>query len=761
MSKQNLLNIADLMIEVFYSAIVFLTPLYFAFFLTNNNVFALNKIVFFKVLTSLLAAAFVLKVIIHPSELRNVWAKIKGKKYLLLPVLFLLSLGAVTLVSSYQELSFFGLYSRQEGLVSYIYYFIFFLLLIFTVNDFNQLKRLFIGIGISSFVVSGYALLQIVGIDIFDWNEPAVLTGRATSTLGQPNYLGSFLLLALPFPAYLLYKHRKDRWLYLWMLVVVANVAALYFTKSAAAWMGLAASIAVIFLVYGFYKIRTKKRKIGAAIILAVLALLATYSVIGTLTSTQFFKTGSVAARLNIWRASVQAIGERPITGWGLDAQNNALAPRYERDWAVYGNVNVIPSRAHNVFLDILLIGGLICLIFYLALLYVFAKMIFENLRHSFYYKQHTIKAVNLLLLGGLVGYMVSLMFGFAVVTTHVYFWFYLAVLIIINDRLKTQEPAKKGIASDSRRFILVKSFLLILVIAGVGVHSEKQIDQLKADHYFKYIKEADANDEYSRVLKLHNYIEQLNIRDKYYDRKTSLIVARMIEDMKDSPVADLGKDVLEATLKNVKDSARYPDIYAKGQIYTALASPQEPQYFELAERAHKELLSRAPAVPENHQAYAKMLAKEGRYGEALEHHREALKRLPAVNHPYINREHAQRVKYEKYLNYKSMADIYFAQEEYKQARKYYRLAYDNNLSQISLYKKIADTYYKEGKLKKAIQANERGYARSLEDHIWPFAMALLYKEKGDKQKSLEYGKEALELAPDNKQIKKFISKLK
>jgi putative inorganic carbon (HCO3(-)) transporter len=761
MKKESISNILKLLTEIFYLAIIFLTPLYFAFFLTGNSVFVLNKMILFKSLTILLGLMFVFKIMIHPVGIGNIKIELAKRKYLLFPIFFLFSLTIVTLASFCWELSFWGLYSRQEGLVSFIYYLVFFFLLLANINTFSQLKRLFISVGLSSFLVSLYAILQIMGIDAFSWKEPAWLTGRAASTLGQPNYLGSFLLLAIPFPLYLLYKHRQDRLRYLWGVVVAVNIAALYFTKSEAAWLGAGVFLLSVFMAHIWFRIADTGRKKLVLVSVAVAAVIvSSFLAWRVLDDSRFIKTGSVAARVNIWQGAVQAIAEHPFLGWGLDNQRNALASYYEKDWAVYGNINVIPSRAHNIFLDILLAGGMFYLVFYLALLYLFFKLLYSNLSLSYYRKQDNMQAVNLLLLGGFVGYLTSLLFGFAVVTTHIYFWFYLAVLITINNRLQNVKPVEKEEQALSTLPSGVKIFLMILIVLGAGVFLRKQFAYLAADHYFQNIKTAHAGDRYLQMLKLDGYIKDLAIRDDYYQGETSLMLAKRVEDMKGSPLAKLGEEVLKDALEEMSGSRVYEDVYIKAQVYTALASSEESYYFDQAEQVYKKLLSMAPEVPGNYRAYANMLAKKGEYKKALANYQKALDNTPSTDNPYMNGDHTKKVKREKYSSYKNMGDIHFFQENYKKARDYYRLAYNNNLSDISLYKKIADAYYKQGDLDKAVEENKRGYVRDPSDHVWPFAIALLYKEKGDNDKALEYGEQALDLAPDSKQIKEFIKEL-
>jgi hypothetical protein len=51
------------------------------------------------------------------------------------------------------------------------------------------------------------------------------------STLGQPNFLGSFLLLTLALPIYLIKKNNKIYYKFLLILILVIQFLALVFTE--------------------------------------------------------------------------------------------------------------------------------------------------------------------------------------------------------------------------------------------------------------------------------------------------------------------------------------------------------------------------------------------------------------------------------------------------------------------------------------------------------------------------------------------------
>jgi tetratricopeptide (TPR) repeat protein len=274
-------------------------------------------------------------------------------------------------------------------------------------------------------------------------------------------------------------------------------------------------------------------------------------------------------------------------------------------------------------------------------------------------------------------------------------------------------------------------------------------------------MKVAQAQNDHFRVFELYDYIEQLNIHTpRKYERKVVLMVSPFIE-RGSAGYKKHGLEVIKRPLREMAHSSRFQDIYARAQAYTALADQDNKEYFELAEEDYELLIEQSPERAKHYIGYAKMWAKKGEYNKAFKNYEKALGALPSLRDPRINRDHSQVVKYKKYRIRKGEANIYFFQGEYQKAEKHYRLAFANDLSDITLYKKIADTYYKRGKLERAIEYNQKGYRQNPEDPSWPFSIALLYKKKGEKNKALQYGKEALELSPEDEQIQKFVEKLK
>ena len=92
---------------------------------------------------------------------------------------------------------------------------------------------------VSSIIVCAYGLYQTTGREIFAWAEPFLVTGRITSTVGQSNFLASYLLLVIPLTLYLLKSSRKVWERIVLALIFIIQIVNLFFTYSRAGWLGL------------------------------------------------------------------------------------------------------------------------------------------------------------------------------------------------------------------------------------------------------------------------------------------------------------------------------------------------------------------------------------------------------------------------------------------------------------------------------------------------------------------------------------------
>jgi len=759
-------------------AIVFFMPLCFAVFFKTNDAFELNKMVLFKILT-LSMLFFVLFKLILNFNIKEAAARLKnlifGKRYLIIPFFFLLSLATAAIFSKNISLSYYGLYERHQGLESHIYYLLFFVLLLAVLKNKHQIDRIVITAVLSSFFVSLYGIIQIAGFDFMEWMEPAILTGRVSSTLGQPNFLASYLLLVIPMAGYLFFASKKFLIKFFWLIIALFQLLCLLFTYSRAGWVGLVFGLAAAILIYfliakkavDFSQFLFKNHKkiiiyFSLFVIFGIGALLINNNSFFAVRVTSMIDpaSGSNAARINFWKASADAIKKAPMLGYGPDSQGEVFVRYYKKDWAINGKVNVYPNRAHNLFLDVILTSGFVGLIFYLALLYLFFKLIIDNIKNS------KSKFLSWLILFAVIGYLISLMFGFAVTATNVYFWLYFAIIIAINseqEAIVSEKKDEERLRDQKNKYCLLikllKFVLIITIGAGIFFQISKEFKKLIADHYFMELRLSYINQEYFKAFTLYDYIKKTKIKQDYYDRNFGIMLADQISGFNALALTITGERVLENIVENLSGNS-YADIFARAKIYAALASEEKQSYYDLAKDNFSQVIGLSPQMPKNYREPAKMYFKKGDYEIAISNYKKALTMVPEISES-MSKMHKWFAEHEKYLIYKDLGEIYSKQGLYEEAKYYYWLAYENNMPDITMFRKIADTYYLRGDLSQAIWYNKRGYMLNPQDYAWPFAIALLYQEQGDKDNALIYAEKALELAPEDEQAKEFIKNLK
>ncbi len=748
-------KILDLLIEISYLGVIFLVPLYFAVFLPTNTIFELNKLVLFKIFV-LLLLIFSLTKIILLGGISKIF-KLFDKRFVVI-LFFFLSLVFSTIFSINKELSFWGLYSRFQGLESHIYYLAFFILVYLNLRLLDNLKNKITNIIIagvfSSFLVAIYAILQYLGYDFFVWAEPAYITKRAFSTLGQPNYLASYLLLVIPLSIYLFFQSKKFLVRFFVFLVLFFQILALMFSGSRAGILGFGFAIFAFGLVYSIYNfqklkvvLKNKKFFIVSSLFLMIilLVILGRFLFLPRFSDINDLKSGSIALRMDYWRVSIDAIRNKPFFGYGLDAQKEVFSKYYQRDWGIYSDVNTIPHRAHNFILDSLLTSGTAGLIVYLALLYLFFRLCLR-----IYREKNNFSFLSLCILAGVVGYLFFLLFGFAIVVTQIYFWLFLAIIFSLqgNNKKLSFEYSKLSFKS-----FLFKLILLIILAVPFFYQTNQAFKYIKADYYFRGMVQSFNESNYFKALEYWLYIKDEKLQYNYYNNEAGLIIANLTQDQKEDFFKKVGRKELEEILSKINND-NYSDIFLKAQIYWALGENEKAEeYFDKAIKLSSE-------KERNYQEFARFYYLTKDYNKAIKYYEKSLEFLPDLNSSYINERHKNRVKHERYLIYKGLGDAYFDTEEYDQAIEYYKLALNDNPSDLKLIKEISDSYYKKGDFGTAIWYNKHGMARNPSDYVWPYSIALLYEENNERENAIEYYKKALGLLPRNKFLENKINEL-
>lgn len=285
---------------------------------------------------------------------------------ILLTVVFIAAM-VVSVVSSDSPLSqnLFGSYGRNNGFFTYLFLSAIFLssLVVRSTKNFEFVIK---GLLFSGLVNISYCLWVILFGDFIGWSNPY---GNILGTLGNPNFIGSFL--GIFFTSYLAIAVNKSSSKFIrGSLLIILPVTALEIYESHAIQGRVVAALGIGIL--GFFLVRSR---FGTGLTLAYLIsgiIVGFFALLGALQIgplAQYIYKTSVSLRGQYWLAGWNTGENHPFTGVGMDS----FGDWYRRSRDIHAielpGVNTVVNAAHNVPMDMFAFGGWPLLLSYLAIM--------------------------------------------------------------------------------------------------------------------------------------------------------------------------------------------------------------------------------------------------------------------------------------------------------------------------------------------------------------------------------------------------------
>jgi len=345
--------------------------------------------------------------------------------------IYFILLAASVYAAENKVFAIIGVPGRWEGLVTItLYMFLFITARLYLVPD----EGLFKIILVTAIIVSIYGILQTMNFDPFprdvlreNWSK------RAFSTMGNPNFLGSYIVLIIPTSIYF-YIIKKN-------ITGLTAYAILFYcllsTGTRGAWLGTITSIMAFAAIHYMY-FRYSKGEFTRYIILLVITilLLALYNFYTegafidrflsiARDANEFLTKGdradySGANRGFIWKRVAELIKKRPLAGYGIENLGEAFKKYYTQDMIELWNEVRYLDKAHNEYLHIAVTSGIPSLLVYLTFI---SQIILKGL-----FRLKNCKTA-LLILSSVIGYMTAAFFNISVVSVAYVYWIFLGLL--------------------------------------------------------------------------------------------------------------------------------------------------------------------------------------------------------------------------------------------------------------------------------------------------------------------------------------------
>jgi O-antigen ligase/Flp pilus assembly protein TadD len=385
--------------------------------------------------------------------------------------------------------SFWSNYERMEGWVTLAHLFALFVVTssIMTKKLWDWLFRASLGVSLILFV---YGLLQINGS--YPIHQGST---RIDTTIGNSAYLGGYMLFHVFLAFYLLLDYFRNRrhndagWEIFWPIfygfAIIADLFILFTTATRGAEIGVVIGLFIFAIGLAIFEKEHKiLRRVGMAFLIIII-LLGSLFVMGR--KSDFVKSHEAFARLAplvdelltfdkdaicsgqfksrclLWPVALEGVKDRPIFGWGQESFNYVFNEHY--DPRMYSQEQWF-DRAHNLFFDWLIAGGILGLLSFLSL-YGFSFYYLWRKRSPFSFSERS------LFTGLFVGYFFYNLTVFDNITSYILFIF---VLAWINSVVGTvpETFGKKISALDygtkNRILIPLISVLMIFVLYKVNV---------------------------------------------------------------------------------------------------------------------------------------------------------------------------------------------------------------------------------------------------------------------------------------------------
>ena len=417
--------------QILFYILFFFTPL--IFLPITSELFEFNKMIFVYIITVLIMAAWLSKCI-------------AAKKFVFrrtpLDVPLLIFLGSQllsTIFSIDPRTSLLGYYSRfNGGLASTLCYSLLYWAFVSNTDKKSALRTLYFALT-STVIVSILAVLEHFGINTTcklmgqGWGSCWVqdVQNRVFSTLGQPNWLATFLVALIPVSlAFSLKLKPKNFKFWLYSASAFLFFITLLFTKSRSGLLGFTVAD-ITFWSYLLFKYR--KRFLKEFLFFNVLFLII-FLVVKLPTASQpppvtsnapALETGGTESgiiRKIVWKGAINIWRNYPIFGSGVET----FAYSYYQFRPVEHNLvsewDFLYNKAHNEYLNLAATTGTLGLFSYLYLIAVMVLVFVRNL-----------DLFSLSLMSGFISLLICNFFGFSVVTTQLQLFLFPAFAITLG----------------------------------------------------------------------------------------------------------------------------------------------------------------------------------------------------------------------------------------------------------------------------------------------------------------------------------------
>jgi O-antigen ligase len=270
---------------------------------------------------------------------------------------------------------------------------------------------------------------------------------RLSGPFFNPNTLGYFLLIAIPFLWWVSTGKRSSFIRFISLILMLCSLLVLVFSGSRECYIGFAFVVLthLFFIRKSNHRIKNRRKFswLGTAVVILTVILTLyfvrdkiydraiKYTLGGTTNIQQIYYQNSSAVRIMLWQAAISALSQYWLIGVGFQQDSEAIAEFFQSSWISE------TGGSHNSYLQAFVEGGIL---FFAVFIYLLIKI--WSIKK--YMLSEYFSGLNHALLAGFAGLLVAAMFGtpFMGVNIMVCFFYLLAILVSSQKKIvKIKQP--------------------------------------------------------------------------------------------------------------------------------------------------------------------------------------------------------------------------------------------------------------------------------------------------------------------------------
>ncbi|MBN2197936.1 O-antigen ligase family protein [Candidatus Wolfebacteria bacterium] len=362
--------------------------------------FIVGKYVWFRLSVDLAFLFFLLGLLLQDklSIISNQLLTVFRKPIVIAVSIFILIFLLACFFSVDPKMSFWSNFERGEGGFQMLHFYIFFLLLITLLRE-EDWQKLFIfaligGLGMAFYgLFAGFGFQNFVGIKFSDSGF------RFQGSIGNPAYVAAYSIFMIFYALYLLIsKYKKHLFSFgasmLWFLILLFSIV-FFAAATRGAFLGLITATFFFFV----YLIFTGGKKLRKWLIPIIIFIILTVGLMIGFKDSAFIKSLpgsrifdiSISAqtfqhRFIMWETAIEGWKEKPLLGWGPENYLKIFDQKFNTKYFVPSeDFGAWFDRAHSIYFDYLAETGILGLLSFLAIFFVFYWQFFKKGRSLFF----------------------------------------------------------------------------------------------------------------------------------------------------------------------------------------------------------------------------------------------------------------------------------------------------------------------------------------------------------------------------------------